>query len=130
MNDSPRAFLRFLFQGWEEVADQTVLRLGQESASLFLDLKNDALEITGAIWHGYSEEARVQSIVFIEFTGLFKELRWLHALFLSSNYPMVSRQLPVQLGAIFQPATPTPTPRRTPMLPTGQGRRWPRSTNG
>jgi hypothetical protein len=82
-----------LFDYWRQIADETIRCLGQGRASLFIDLYNDALDIQGAILDAYSEEERLRSLMFADFTGLLKELHWLHAIFLFGNYPFVVSRL-------------------------------------
>jgi hypothetical protein len=45
MSDSPQAILHMLFRQWEEVALETARCLANESASLFVNLYLDALDI-------------------------------------------------------------------------------------
>src|SRR5262249_35907783 len=85
--------LSTLFGFWREVAAETIRCLGEGTASLFLDLYNDALNIQGAVLAAYPEEERPCSLVFADFAGLLKELHWLHALFLFGNYPFVLSRL-------------------------------------
>jgi hypothetical protein len=80
-----------LFGHWSQVAEETTRRLGDESAGLFVYFYNDGLDILHAILDGYTKEERLHSLVFGEFTALFKELHWLHVLFLSGNYPIIFR---------------------------------------
>jgi hypothetical protein len=103
MSDSPQELLHFLFRQWSEVAAETVRCLGDEAASLFVPhLYLDGLDIIGAISNSYPDEERLHSLVFIEFTGLLKELNWLHALFLCGNYPIVLRQLRFNWERLFR----------------------------
>jgi hypothetical protein len=102
VNDSPQNLLPFVFRQWSEVADETVRCLGNESASLFLYFHDDALAIVRAIQPDYSDEEREHSLVFIEFTGLLKELTSLHVLFLSGNYPIVLRELRFNWERLFR----------------------------
>ncbi len=102
MSDSPQDLLPILFRDWQKIAAETVRCLGEEPASLFLYLYIDALEISRAIQNGYPEAERLDSLVFIEFTGLPKELHWLQALFLCGNYPIVLRQLRFNWERLFR----------------------------
>jgi hypothetical protein len=99
---SHKDLLSTLFDFWKGVANQTARRLGEETADLFVFLYDDALDILGAIDDAYSEEERLCSLVYAEFTGLFKELHWLHAQFLCGNYRLVPSQLRFNWERIFR----------------------------
>jgi hypothetical protein len=103
MSASPQAIWHMLIRQWEEVAEETVRCLGDESASLFVPhLYLDGSDIIGAISNSYPDEERLHSLVFIEFIGLLKELNTLHVLFLSGNYPVVLRQLRFNWERLFR----------------------------
>src|SRR5258708_569685 len=93
MSQPLQDLLSTLFGQWRTVAEETVRCLGEETAGCFVLLYGDALDILGGILDAYHEEARLHSLVFAEFTGLLKELSWLQAHFLSSNYRLVLSQL-------------------------------------
>jgi hypothetical protein len=102
MSNSQQDLLSTLFGHWREVAEETTRRLGEESAGVFIYLYNDALDILGAILDCYSNEERLQSLVFAEFTGLLKELHWFHVLFLCGNYRLILSQLRFNWERIFR----------------------------
>lgn len=88
------------FKSWKEfyeprfhMADETMSRLGEEKAGRFVDLANDWIDIEGAILDSYPQDELTQSMTFLRFQGLFKELYWLQLLFLGSNYPLVIGRL-------------------------------------
>ena len=82
-----------LFGQWRQVADETILRLGEQRAGHFVELYNDAIDIQAAVLDVYPREELLGSLVFADFIALFKELHWLQALFLCGNYPLAHRNL-------------------------------------
>jgi hypothetical protein len=102
MSQSLQDFLTTVFSHWRQVAEDTIGHLGEETASVFVYLYNDAIEILGAIGDAYPEEERLHSLVFAEFTGIFKELHWLQTLFLCGNYRLVLSQLRFNWERIFR----------------------------
>jgi hypothetical protein len=102
MSELQQDLLSTLFGSWREVADETTRRLGGQTANLFVYLYNDTLDILGAIHGVYSEEELPCSLVYADFTALFKELDWLHALFLFGNYPVVLSRLRFNWERIFR----------------------------
>jgi hypothetical protein len=93
-----------LFGHWNEVADETVRSLGEEQSGLFVELYSDALEIHGAIatTHPEENEPGSASLTYFEFLGLWKEVHWFHALFLSGNYRLILSQLRFNWERIFR----------------------------
>jgi hypothetical protein len=86
-----------------EVAEKTVDCLGEERAWLFVDLANDWLDIhLHGILEAYMQEELLTSLVYHDFTGLFKELRWFQILFLAGNYPILYRNLRFVWELIFR----------------------------
>jgi len=102
MSNSQEDFLSTLFGYWRGVADDTICCLGEDMANLFVYLYGDALDVLGAILDAYPEEERLHSLVFAEFTGVFKELHWLHALFVCGNYRLVLSQLRFNWERLFR----------------------------
>jgi hypothetical protein len=102
MNKAGQGLLSMLFGRWREIAEETCLRLGEESAFLFVRLYNDALDLHGAIGEAYPEEELLQSLVFAEFVGLLKELYGLHVLFVSGQDPLVVSRLRFNWERIFR----------------------------
>src|SRR5947209_7866331 len=102
MSQPLQEHLSTLFGHWMAVAEETSRCLGEETAGLFVYLFNDALDILRAILGAYPEEERLHSLVFAEFTGLFKELNSLHVLFLSGNYPIVLSRLRFNWERLFR----------------------------
>jgi len=102
MSNSQQDVLSTLFGFWSEVADATVRCLGKDTANVFVDLYIDALDHLGAIDNAYPEEERHHSLVYADLTALSKELHWLHALFLSGNYPIVLSRLRFNWERIFR----------------------------
>src|SRR5262245_8001761 len=76
-----------------EVAERTVTALGEERAWLFITLANDWLDIQGGVLDSYPHDELQNSLVFADFAGLFKDIRWLQLLFLGGNYAMLYRGL-------------------------------------
>jgi hypothetical protein len=95
-------FLSALFGRWRQVADETVRCLGEDTAGLFIELHNDALDVLGAVSDAYPYEERLHSLLFAEFTGLFNELTWLQTHFLCGNYRLVLSQLRFNWERIFR----------------------------
>jgi hypothetical protein len=102
MNKSPRDFLTTVFGFWREIAEQTAAKLGEQTAGLFVELYNDAIDIQGAILGANPQADLLNSLVFTEFTGLFKELHWLHVLLVSGNYPIVLTRLRFNWERLFR----------------------------
>ena len=102
MNNSQQDPLEKLFGFWKQVADETERSLPEDAAGVFLFLFNDALDMIGAIHDAYPQEEVIRSLVYAEFTGLLKELLWLHALFVCGNYRLVLSQLRFNWERIFR----------------------------
>src|SRR5262249_25330081 len=90
------------FSHWKQIAQETVAALGDERASLFVYLYNDALDIGSAVRDSYSEEERGQSLTFVDFMGVCKEIHWLGVIFLAGTYPLVLGRLRFIWELIFR----------------------------
>lgn len=93
MNEEFSRALRQQYEWLIEVADQTFEVMGVERASTFVEIINDWIDVNGAILSDYPKNNLLGSVVYVDFLGLFQQIRWLHILFLGGNYPMVFRNL-------------------------------------
>jgi hypothetical protein len=92
-------FCGYLF----EVAEQTVERLGEETARRFFVLSSDWVDIQNdALLEAYSPEQLNTSLLYLDFLGLFKELRWLQLLLYFGNYALIYRTLRFDWELIFR----------------------------
>jgi hypothetical protein len=106
MNEKLRNDLSKLYGHLGEVAEQTVAELGEEPAWRFAYLANDWLDIHfEGIRTAYTHEELLNSLVYHDFTGLFKEVNWCQLLFLSGNYPLLYRHLRFIWELMFTSAT-------------------------
>jgi hypothetical protein len=98
----PQYLLSMLFDMWKPIADETTRCLGEETASLFVYLYLDAVEIHHAIGTAYPREECSLSLILFDHMAVWKELHWLHALFLFGNYPLVLTRLRFNWERIFR----------------------------
>lgn len=83
-----------------EVEQETHEALGTE-ATFFIDIYNDCLTLHAAVIDAYPT-GREQSPVFLILNGLFKEIHWLHTLFVGGNYPYLNARLRFVLEATYR----------------------------
>jgi len=70
-----------------KIAEETFCSLGKEQAGYFTSLANDWIDILGAIRDTYFEDELSGSLMYIYFSGLFKEVHWFQLLFLAGKLP-------------------------------------------
>jgi hypothetical protein len=80
------------FGHWRKNAAEAERVLGKDKTHFFVDLYNDALEIQFALSDAYPKE-ELTSLLYADFTGLFKEINWLMVIFLAGNYPLLLGRL-------------------------------------
>jgi len=85
-----------------EIAEETFRSLGEEQAEYFTSLANDWIDILSAILDAYSKDELFDSLMYIYFSGLFKEVYWFQLLFLAGNYPLLHRSLRFVWEMIFR----------------------------
>ena len=85
-----------------EIADETFRSLGEEQAGYFTSLANDWIDILSAILDAYSKDELLNSLMYIYFSSLFKEVHWFQLLFLAGNYPLLHRSLRFVWEMIFR----------------------------
>jgi hypothetical protein len=85
-----------------KIAEETFRALGKEQAGHFNSLANDWIDILLAIRDIYSENELSDSLLYIYFSGLFKEVQWFQLLFLAGNYPLLHRSLRFVWEMIFR----------------------------
>ena len=85
-----------------KIAEETLHSLGKERAMYFTSLANDWIDILGSIRRTYSEDELTNSLMYIYFSGLFKEVYWFQLLFLAGNYPLLCRSLRFVWEMIFR----------------------------
>jgi len=90
------------YKALRKIAEETFHSLGEEQAMYFINLANDWIEILGAIRDTCSEDEFLNSLMYICFSGLFKEVRWFQLLFFSGNYPLLYRNLRFIWEMIFR----------------------------
>ena len=85
-----------------KIAEETFLGLGKERAAYFTSLANDWIDIQSTIFDTYSKDELSNSLMYIYFSGLFKEVYWFQLLFLAGNYPLLHRSLRFVWEMIFR----------------------------
>ena len=85
-----------------KIAEETFRSLGKERAGYFTRLANDWIDILSAILDTYSKDELSNSLMYIYFSGLFKEVYWFQLLFLAGNYPLLHRSLRYVWEMIFR----------------------------
>jgi hypothetical protein len=90
-----------IFDRWKGNAAFAEKVLGQEKASFFVDVYNDAFEVKSAISDAYPETEQTSLICFDLF-GLLKETHWLMVMFLAGNYPLLMSRLRFIWELIFR----------------------------
>lgn len=93
MSDKHLSYLSESFGRLKEIEQESVLKLGRESAFHFVELANDWIDIQSAISRAYSNDEIMRSLVYFHFVYLFKEVQWFQLHFLSGNYPLLGRGL-------------------------------------
>jgi len=76
-----------------DIAQQTLSGLSRKQAGCFPDLGNDWIRVLGAIRDAYPDDELSNSLMYVYFSGLFKEVYWFQLLFLAGNYPLLHRSL-------------------------------------
>jgi hypothetical protein len=71
---------------------ETLEKLGEQKGGFFIFAANDWLAINSAVLTAYPGE-QSRNLVMLTFWGLFKEVCWLHFLFVAANYPMLLARL-------------------------------------
>jgi len=87
------ALLGEQYEHLPKIAEDTFRSLGKERAVYFTSLANDWIDILSAILNTYSKDELSNSLMYIYFSGLFKEINWFQLLFLAGNYPLLHRSL-------------------------------------
>jgi PAS domain-containing protein len=91
-----------LYETWASVREETMQRLGDETALHLIDFHgNNWIDITSWITTKYSREKQL-TITFFQFVRLFKELHWLQFLLNHANYPVIYRNLRYVLEMMSQ----------------------------
>jgi hypothetical protein len=90
------------YEHLRNIAEETFRSLGKEQAGYFTSLANDWIEILGAIRDTYSNDELSNSLMYIYFSALFKEVYWFQLLFLAGNYPLLHRSLRYVWEMIFR----------------------------
>jgi hypothetical protein len=85
-----------------KIAKETFRSLGQEQAGYFTNLSNDWLDILSVIHDTYPMDEFINSLVYIYFSALFKEVYWFQLLFLGGNYPLLHRSIRFVWEMIFR----------------------------
>jgi hypothetical protein len=85
-----------------KIAEETFRSLGKEQAGYFINLSNDWIDVLSAILDTYSKDALSESLMYIYFSGLFKEVHWFQLFFLTGNYPLLQRSLRFVWEMIFR----------------------------
>lgn len=90
------------YEHLRKIAEETFRSLGKERAVYFTSLANDWIDILSAILNTYSKDELSDSLMYIYFSGLFKEVYWFQLLFLAGNYPLLHRSLRFVWEMIFR----------------------------
>jgi hypothetical protein len=85
-----------------KIAEETFRTLGKEQAAHFTSLATDWIDVLDAICNTHSEDDLLNSLMYIYFNGLFKEVQWFQLLFLAGNYPLLHRSLRFVWEMIFR----------------------------
>lgn len=104
-----------------EIAEETFSSLGEEQAGYFTSLANDWIDILSAILDTYSKDELPDSLMYIYFNGLFKEVYWFQLLFLTGNYPLLHRSLRFVWEMIFRAYNVDTYVRKSPSDPEPPG---------
>jgi hypothetical protein len=101
-SDHLLSFLEEEYETLHKIAEETCRSLGEEQAMHFINLANDWIDILSAVLDTYSKDELSNSLMYIYFNGLLKEVRWFQLLFFSSNYPLLHRNLRFVWEMIFR----------------------------
>ena len=101
-SDHLLSFLEEEYENLHKIAEETCRSLGEEQAMYFINLANDWIEILSAIRDTCSKDELSNSLMYICFSGLLKEVRWFQLLFFSGNYPLLYRNLRFVWEMIFR----------------------------
>jgi hypothetical protein len=101
-NDHLLSFLEEEYETLHKIAEETCRSLSEEQAMHFVNLANDWIDILSAVLDTYSKDELSNSLMYIHFSGLLKEVRWFQLLFLSGNYPLLHRSLRFVWEMIFR----------------------------
>lgn len=101
-SDHLLSFLEKEYEALHKIAEETSHSLGDEQAACFVGLTADWIDILSAVLDTYSKDELSNSLMYIHFSGLLKEVRWFQLLFLSGNYPLLHRSLRFVWEMIFR----------------------------
>jgi hypothetical protein len=90
------------YEHLRKIAEETFRNLCKEQAGYFTRLENDWIDTLSAILNTYSKDELFDSLMYIHFSGLFKEVYWFELLFLAGNYPLLHRSLRFVWEMIFR----------------------------
>jgi len=90
------------YEHLRKIAADTFRSLGKERAVYFTSLTNDWIDTLSTILDTYSKDELSNSLMYICFSGLFKEVYWFQLLFLAGNYPLLHRSLRFVWEMIFR----------------------------
>src|SRR5437879_2079418 len=91
MQGEPELYIPGLCGQLVEIEKATRQELS-EQAEHFMKLVGDCLKINFAIMGHYSH-AQLLDLVYHASWGMLRELKWMHFLFLSGNYPLIKGRL-------------------------------------
>lgn len=91
-----------IFGRWKQNASEAIAALGEEETRFFVDVYNDALEIQAAISGMYPTDELANSLVYMDFMGVTKEVHWFLVMFLAGNCPLLLGRLRFLWELIFR----------------------------
>jgi hypothetical protein len=97
---SDKTYFDQFFPGLAKAQQETFARLGEEKGGHFVNIANDAIDISGAVLGTYRPE--IQKLVLLRFFGMLKEVRWFHLFFLAGNYALLNARLRFVWESMFR----------------------------
>lgn len=80
---------------------QTLEKLGEETAGVFVCAANDCITVSGAVTAAYPGDKNC-NLVLMTLWGLFKEACWFHSFFSAGNYPILLSRLRFVWESMFR----------------------------
>jgi hypothetical protein len=101
MTENPSSYIRQMADHLLVIEQETLVRLGEQKAGLFVNIANDAIDINGAILDAYHPDD-LHNLVFLAFQGVFKESCWFQFYFVAGQYPHLNARLRFVWESIFR----------------------------
>jgi len=95
------SFVRVFCEHLAAAEQETLAGLGEEQSNRLLNIASDSIDITGAILDAYPRE-ELNNLVYLAFSGVFKEVSWFHLFFLSGHYALLNARLRFVWESIYR----------------------------